>query len=375
MPIHSSPRACAAEGSRSAHSLIHSARIAPALDQRPGSLVSGRHHAPPADRTSPHRAAVPPAYSHPHRPPGLHTPSGGARWTHDDVARWCAALPAPLYDLRLIPADGGRTEMRRVDAEALLRLVPWLRARNRAGHHVYARPLSTQHILIDDLTPTTLARLREQHAPCVVVETSPALFQAWLTVASEPIDERLAAAAARLLALRYEGDPGAASAVQVGRLPGLRNRKRSRGWRTPAEEILFPLARLRWAAGPAIDPAGPALLRAAVTEMAPSAPSDRTNSAAKHTAHHMSPSAAAAEWARGAARVSACLGSGVGFDRSRVDYAIARRLLTRSWRWEAVAAVLSAGPRARELPPSIAARYVVRTLVAASRAAGGAVSR
>jgi uncharacterized protein (DUF2062 family) len=58
-------------------------------------------------------------------------------------------------------------------------------------------------------------------------------------------------------------------------------------------------------------------------------------------------------------------------DRSRLDAAIARRLLRRGATPEHVAATIAAGEKARSLPPGEAETYAQRTLAAAMRDATG----
>jgi hypothetical protein len=68
------------------------------------------------------------------------------------------------------------------------------------------------------------------------------------------------------------------------------------------------------------------------------------------------------EWEEGRRRVSGELFDG-HLDRSRLDYAIARRLRGRGAGEDYIRAVLPSGERAREIGPS-AQVYVERTLVA-----------
>ncbi|MBV1798723.1 DNA-primase RepB domain-containing protein [Siccirubricoccus sp. G192] len=142
------------------------------------------------------------------------------------VDRWLAALPAASFDLRLVPADEpGPTLCRRFDAAGFLAALGWIRARNAAGCHVYCRPLANRHVLVDDLCPDAVAELTATHTAAAIVETSKANYQAWITLSAEEIPAPLAAAAARLLARRFGGDLGAASAQQLGRLAGTTNQK------------------------------------------------------------------------------------------------------------------------------------------------------
>lgn len=275
------------------------------------------------------------------------------------LTRWAAALPAESYDVRLVPVGGGRATLRRFDAQALARSAGWLRAMNAGGHHVYGRPLGERHVLVDDLDADGLALLQATHRAAAVVETSPGCHQAWVTLSPGPVPPSLATAVARQLARNLGGDPGAASAGQVGRLPGLANRKDLHERRDGS----YPWARLRHAAA-AVDPAGAGLL-ASLRPTVASAPGGRA------AAGPSSPSLAAAspldEWREAARRIAEWLPPGAALDRSRVDAAVAARLLRRgAGRCRALAVVL-AGEKACELPADQAQRYAARTVEAAER--------
>ncbi len=81
---------------------------------------------------------------------------------------------------------------------------------------------------------------RAGFAPAVVVETSPANFQAWLKH-PEKLSKEIGTAAARALARRFGGDPGAADWRHFGRLSGFTNKKPA--YRDPATG-LHPFVKL-----------------------------------------------------------------------------------------------------------------------------------
>ena len=277
------------------------------------------------------------------------------------LGRWTAALPAELYDVRLVPAGGGRATLRRFDAEALVRCTGWLRAMNAAGHHVYGRPLDGRHVLVDDLGAGSLATLQGRHRPAAVVESSPGSHQVWVTVSAERIEPPLATAAARRLARELGGDPGAASGGQVGRLPGFTNLK-------PLHERpdgTYPWARLRYAAA-AVDPGGAALLAGLAPTIAPHHGRD---AAVGTSTPGLTAASARDEWREAARRIAERLPAGVALDRSRVDAAVAVRLLRRGADPRQVLTVVLAGEKASDLPSEQARRYAARTVEAASCAA------
>lgn len=302
--------------------------------------------------------------------PKLTTSAGtsGVALTRRALLRWSAALPAASYDVRLVPeeSEDGPVLMRRWSAAQLLAATPWLRRQNRYGYHVYARPASSRFLLVDDLDADSLGLLRSAHKPSAIVQTSPGSLQVWLRVSEAEVPPDVASAAARLLAARVGGDPGAANARQVGRLAGFCNRKlihlRANG--------TFPFALLLEAA-PRLDPGGAALLREAAAVLTASReetaarPPSLTPGAATCRLRPVSP---AAEYTAARTRLVASLPAGTVLDRSRLDYAVAARLLRRGAAAEWVESVLQCGERAAGLPLRARLDYVHRTVAAAARA-------
>ncbi|MFC7734278.1 DNA-primase RepB domain-containing protein [Roseomonas sp. GCM10028921] len=288
------------------------------------------------------------------------------------VRGWVRALPAPAYEVAVVPGDGesGSAERRRVSGDGVLRILPWLRARNAAGAHVYARPANPAFVLVDDLDPDALDVLTAAgHRPAAVVLTSPYNHQVWLALGrgaegDAALTPALSSAVARVAARRFGGDPGAASAAQHGRLPGLCNRKATHADHTGRGPYVLLVA----AAG-GVDPGAGALLAAAREELAvreakalaPSRP-PRTRRA------RLRPCTPAQEWAAARLRVEgACIG-GQAIDRSRLDFAVAARLLGRGASEAYVRDVLLAGERARGMRGAAAEAYVARTVAAAAMA-------
>jgi RepB DNA-primase from phage plasmid len=152
------------------------------------------------------------------------------------VRRQLAAMPCPLYEVRLIhsvfrqPYPGMRqwTAWQLSDPAT----VGFLRIRNRQGYDVYFRPYAGSqnggYILLDldQPVPGILARVRTQgHEPCVVIETSPGRWQAWIRVSHDPLLPALATRVARKLAEIYGADRASADWRHLGRLGGFTNRK------------------------------------------------------------------------------------------------------------------------------------------------------
>lgn len=166
------------------------------------------------------------------------------------VRQHLAAIRSPLYEIGVFfPATekaDSKMLLRAWDEATVLKSIPWLRAKNAEGAAIYVRPKGEhQYSLVDDLTADAVKRMHaERFTPAIVVETSPANFQAWLNH-GEVLDKNTSTAAARALAERFGGDPGAADWRHFGRLAGFTNRKP----RNLGLGRLFPFVRLAEATG------------------------------------------------------------------------------------------------------------------------------
>ena len=151
--------------------------------------------------------------------------------TIEAVRRQVIAMASDVFEIGLFKPDAVGNEavmLPRVwDAETLLRSVPWLRHQNRDGRNIYIRPRGEHNLsLVDDLSRDgVLAMKQAGFAPAAIIETSPGNFQAWVKH-PEQLTKELGTAAARRLAERFGGDPGAADWRHFGRLGGFTNRKR-----------------------------------------------------------------------------------------------------------------------------------------------------
>jgi len=160
----------------------------------------------------------------------------GLTLTAQAVRRQLAAMPCELYLVRLIhnatkrPFPGERlwtsTQL------ANLATIRFLRVRNREGCDVYIHPYAPDrnagYILID-LDETDRAALSAMRAngyePCVVLQTSPEHWQAWVHISSTPLEPALATAIGRHLAQLYGGDRASTDWRHLGRLAGFTNQK------------------------------------------------------------------------------------------------------------------------------------------------------
>ena len=217
--------------------------------------------------------------------------------------------------------------------DQVMRALAWLRALNASGSSIYIRPARAlavhPWVLLDDLDADAFTHLQDEHPPAVRIQTSPGNWQAWLRVDRDlDIDERTAAG--RWLARRYGADPGAVGGVQFGRCPGFTNRKPSR--QLPSG--LYPFATL------ALDSIVPdAIVR--LDGALAAAVADPTRAAA------------------GAAGETGRRTPGHGRDQSRIDFAIACRLVEAGRTDDEIARAIRAARRDRKAER---ADYIERTV-------------
>lgn len=162
--------------------------------------------------------------------------------TELQVRRQLEAMRSQQFELLLLQftQDGAVASNHELTFDQLIRRIPWLRAQNVKGQNVNIRPITNHLSLLDDLTAAQVELLESTgYEPCVVVETSPSNFQAWLDHGRELTDEE-ATAFARLLAVMANCDVRAAGRRHAGRLAGFTNRKEKHRHRNG----LYPFVRL-----------------------------------------------------------------------------------------------------------------------------------
>ena len=148
------------------------------------------------------------------------------------LATFAAADDVDRFDVGALDHATDRMSLREEWRRGQIsRSTGWMAARNTTGSSIYIRPARALKahpwVLIDDLTAAALEKVRKDHPPGVVVETSPRSFQAWVRIQrSVPVDTRTAIA--RTLAQAYGGDPGGVGGNQFGRCPGTTNQKSDR---------------------------------------------------------------------------------------------------------------------------------------------------
>jgi len=158
------------------------------------------------------------------------------------VRRQLTAMPHELYLIRLIhhPTRKAFPGERLWTAAQLgsAATVRFLRVRNREGCDIYMQPYAGNqnagYILVDldSADPTVVQIMRAHgHDPCVVLETSPGHWQAWIRLSASSLEPAVATAAGKQLARAYGGDLASTDWRHLGRLAGFTNQKPQR--RTP----------------------------------------------------------------------------------------------------------------------------------------------
>lgn len=163
--------------------------------------------------------------------------------TRNAVLHQMAAMGENVYEVGLKDEVSNLMLNRVWSTGQVLEHLPWLRAMNARGRHIYIRP-AREHglVMIDDVCEKQVARLSgDSLAPACVVETSPANFQVWLRLSSGAIEPPIRTQLAKVFAERYHGDTSSADFRRFGRLSGFTNPKPSR--RLPSGHQPFVLLR------------------------------------------------------------------------------------------------------------------------------------
>lgn len=121
--------------------------------------------------------------------------------------------------------------------------IPYLKAMNARGRHIFVRPSSEREdyfMLHDDLDKEGLDRLHKQDGKFkpgrMVVESSTGNYQVWIRT-----DRELSIEEKKYWLKKMESDPGASPLHRWGRAPGFRNRKSKY-----EDNGKYPLAKLIW---------------------------------------------------------------------------------------------------------------------------------
>lgn len=144
---------------------------------------------------------------------------------------YCRGVVSASYELKLIyhytDVSGRRKAnviTRYWSEPDILKNIQFLQAKNNQGFNVYIRPVDDRFILLDDLERETLEPLAKIK-PCLLMETSPGNFQAWLKFREVPENRIELSNLWKALANQFHADMGSAKPDQIGRLPGFLNMK------------------------------------------------------------------------------------------------------------------------------------------------------
>ena len=143
------------------------------------------------------------------------------------VRRQITGMDCDVYEIGIRDTQSGKMILQTYTAEQVLKSVSFLKHKNFNGCDIYIRPKGEHGlVLLDDIGQGTVDRMSlEGFSACAVIETSPMNYQAWVKLSEKPLNTKLATAAAKWLAKRYEADPNSADWRHFGRLAGFTNRK------------------------------------------------------------------------------------------------------------------------------------------------------
>lgn len=153
------------------------------------------------------------------------------------------------YEIGLL--DRAKNQMRRLSdmtRDRIEKSVGWLKRQNVLGREILFRPQDTRFVLLDDLKPEAVDRLRRDgYQPAMVAETSRGNRQAWIRL-PYALQTQDRTEAARRLAGEYGADLGSVAYDKLGKMPGFTNRKPKHLFERGGRE-LAPFVRLIEASG------------------------------------------------------------------------------------------------------------------------------
>ena len=150
--------------------------------------------------------------------------------TAQAVQRQLQAFGVDRVEIGIRDEFQGKMMNRLWTPDDVLKNVAWLKRMNAKGNNILVQPAGEHGlVLVDDLTPDAIGRLKGQgFDPTVVTETSPGNFQAWLKLSREAVDPAIRKVVAQDVARDFGGDPNSAAAQHYGRLAGFTNQKPDR---------------------------------------------------------------------------------------------------------------------------------------------------
>ena len=150
--------------------------------------------------------------------------------TRQAIIRQVRGMCCDLFEVGIREQRSGRMLNRTWTPSQLLTYVAWLKHANTCDHDIYVRPASAARphglVLIDDLKGRAIqAMAAAGYHPAVLLETSPANYQAWLRFIPPPTDD-IRGLLAKMFARSYRADLNSADSRHYGRLAGFTNRKK-----------------------------------------------------------------------------------------------------------------------------------------------------
>jgi hypothetical protein len=147
------------------------------------------------------------------------------------ISGFLQGVVSDQYEVKLIQkytVDGGIEKAyvitRTWSANEVLKNISFLQLKNSERFNVYIRPMDPRFILLDDLSREVLNELAAIK-PCLLMETSPDNFQAWVKLSQVPDDRNELSKLWKALAAQFRADHASAKPDQIGRLPGFFNIK------------------------------------------------------------------------------------------------------------------------------------------------------
>jgi hypothetical protein len=150
--------------------------------------------------------------------------TGGDDWHYTTVSRFLSGVVADFYLVKLIHKNRSYVISRFFSRNQVMQQRLFMSRKNAEEFNVYCRPADPRFVLLDDLTIDYLGDLADLK-PCLLMETSPRNYQAWLKIFNMPEDRDRQTAVWRSLAAMLRADMKSAKPDQIGRLPGFYNVK------------------------------------------------------------------------------------------------------------------------------------------------------
>jgi hypothetical protein len=281
------------------------------------------------------------------------------------IARQLLAMKIGAFLVGVLKPDGKMINLHYTWAD-LYHAISWLRHENAKGAHIYIKPAGERHplVLVDDLSHEAIGQMQQDGwEPCLVTETSPRNYQAWIHLGT-PVEVAIRKAVARKLAATYHGDPNSADGDHYGRLAGFTNRKEK--YRRP--NGMYPFVKVLMTQEKSATQAE--TLIEALSSSNPTLPNKEANRENRHVETRMTHTGEAAkairEYHRQAKVIKALYPN---TDYSRLDWMIVTEMLEQGFSADAVeVAMREASPLLEERKKGHIDDYITRTVTKAMHA-------